>query len=824
MVIIIDNVAGLYVIGVPYRIDKIYDYYIPEHLTDALSPGSIVTVPFGVSNKKRYAVVYELSRSEDTEKLKPVLSVERDYVLDKSSLGLCDYMKDQYFCSFGEAVKCLLPSAVFSRIKEVYSAKTDISDRPRLSAKALAVYDAVLIAGKISGDILIKKFGPDVGELLASLSELGYLEKHAESSERNILSIEMICLADDIDSAYRILNEGKTIKGVQQLNVYSHLIKNGETSFSELHELYGVSRQTVKSLVDKKLIAIEKREISRSPYKFEKKVKDDYDLTSEQQGVCDRISELIDSGSSHAVLLYGVTGSGKTAVIKKAIDKVISVGKKVIMLVPEISLTPQAISVFCSYYGDRVALIHSSLSEGERFDAWRRMQRGDADICIGTRSAIFAPLKDIGMIVIDEEHEHTYKSEMSPKYHARDIARYRCAHENALLLLSSATPSIESYYKAEKGMYELLKLTERYNSRPLPQTIIHDMRTEAIQGSTDLLGTVMRDSLKKTLESKEQAILFVNRRGYNNFVSCPLCGNVEKCERCSVSYTYHSYGKRDEKKGYLVCHYCGSRKPVPKVCPSCGNDRLSYNGFGTQKAEESIGEDFPEARIMRMDADTTGSKFSFDRMLESFRNKEYDLLLGTQMVSKGHDFPDVTLVGVLSADNSLYLEDFRAAEQTFSLLTQVIGRAGRSSKAGIAIIQTYNPMHPVIRFAAAQDYEAFYKNEIALRKNYVFPPFCDMAVITFSSPEEAIFKGVFTQFSKILTGLLKDKYNDVRFLVFGPFEAPLYKLNNSYRMRYIFKCKNNSRTRALFAELYSALTAKESSKLSVSIDINPSNI
>ena len=818
------NIAGLYVIGIPYKIDKKYDYYIPEHMTRVIEIGSVVAVPFGVSNKKRYAVVCELKQSETRRDLKPIFSVETDYVLDEDDLKLCAYMKNQYFCSFGDAVKCLFPSAVFSRIREVYTAREDISYLPKLSAKALAIYDTVLTAGKINRDILIQKYGYEISDLLDALSIIGYLDKHTESSEKNILSVEMVSLVDDIDSANRILIEGKMIKGVQQLNVYSHLIKNGDTSFHDLHGIYGVSKQTVKSLENKKLVIIEKREISRSPYKAERIVKDDYDLTSEQQRVSDRISEIIDSGNSHAVLLHGVTGSGKTAVIKKAIDKVLSVGKKVIMLVPEIALTPQAISVFCSYYGDRIALVHSSLSEGERYDAWRRMKRGEADICIGTRSAIFAPFKNIGLIVIDEEQEHTYKSDMTPKYHARDIARYRCAHENALLLLSSATPSVESYYKAEKGIYELLKLTERYNNQPLPQTIIHDMRTEATQGSTDLLGTVMRDSLKKTLDSKEQAILFVNRRGYNNFVSCPLCGNVEKCERCSVSYTYHSYGKRGEKKGCLVCHYCGSRKPAPKVCPNCGNDRLSYNGFGTQKAEESVGEDFPEARILRMDADTTGSKYAFDRMLESFRNKEYDLLLGTQMVSKGHDFPDVTLVGVLSADNSLYLEDFRASEQTFSLLTQVIGRSGRSNKPGIAIIQTYNPTHPVIRYAAAQDYDAFYKNEIAIRKNYVFPPFCDIAVITFSTTEESMFKGIFTQFSKMLSELSKGEYKDVKFLIFGPFEAPLYKFNNYYRMRYIFKCKNNSRTRAFLSELYLSLAANESSKLSVSIDINPSNI
>ena len=818
-----NNVAGLYIIGVPYRVDRIFDYYIPSAYLGMLEPGMIVTVPFGRSNKKRYAVVANVFSSDDTGNLKPITGIEEGYRLDRDSIGLCQFMKEQYFCSFGEAAKCMLPAALFSRIKEIYTPSKERPEGDMISAKALTVYSDILKNGSMSSDLLTGKYGEEVLALADSLVGLGYLEKITSSEKKNIVHEDIIHLSCDSDSAYRNL-ENKVIKGVKQISVYSHLIKHGSTAYSELASIYGVSKATIKTLEEKKLIEIERREVMRNPYAGKGKPPKDYELTEKQKEALGIINSLLDQPGSHAALLYGVTGSGKTAVIKKTIDRVIANGKKVIMLVPEIALTPQAVSVFCSYYGDRVALIHSSLSEGERFDSWRRICSGDADICIGTRSAIFAPFKDLGLIVIDEEHEHTYKSEMSPKYHARDIARYRAAHSGALMLLSSATPSLESFYKARKGKYTLIKLTERYNDRALPQTIINDMRVDTEAGNLDALGTLMRDAVKKISVRGEQAILFVNRRGYNNFVSCPLCGHVEKCERCSVSYTYHSYGKRDPKNGSLVCHYCGSRKPAPRVCPECGNDALLYNGFGTQKAEESLTELFPSLRVMRMDADTTGSKFSFDRMIESFRKGEADILIGTQMVSKGHDFPNVTLVGVLSADSMLYMDDFRANERSFSLLTQVVGRAGRAEKQGIAIIQTYNPDHTVIRYAAAQDYEAFYENEIALRKNYLFPPFCDIAVFTFGAPEESVFKTILPEFAKSLSGMLENEFRDVKMVVYGPVEAPLYKLNNMYRMRYIIKCKNNGRTRELLSKLYCEFSKKESSKLTVGIDINPTSL
>ena len=427
------------------------------------------------------------------------------------------------------------------------------------------------------------------------------------------------------------------------------------------------------------------------------------------------------------------------------------------------------------------------------------------------------------MIVIDEEHEHTYKSEQSPKYHARDVARYRCVKNNALMLLSSATPSVESYYRAKEGIYTLVEMTERYNNALLPETVISDLRADAENGNLSPIGAVLGDALRKTNAESSQSILFINRRGYNNFLSCTTCGEVITCPRCSVSLTYHAKSRND-KYGHLVCHYCGHREDIPKRCPECASETVNFLGFGTQRAQEMLCEEFPNMRVMRMDADTTSAKFSFDKMLSEFRRGEADVLIGTQMVTKGHDFPNVALVGVLLADTSLYLDDYRANERTFALITQVIGRAGRGEKKGKAIIQTYLPDHPVLLLAAAQDYKAFYENDIALRRSLVFPPFCDIALISLSSSDENMLLNVSALFAKELRSLMSGEFSDVRLSVFGPFEAPIYKVNDVYHMRFIIKCRSNKRTRELFAKILLDFQRKTSKKISLSIDINPASL
>jgi primosomal protein N' (replication factor Y) len=456
-------------------------------------------------------------------------------------------------------------------------------------------------------------------------------------------------------------------------------------------------------------------------------------------------------------------------------------------------------------------------------DAYHRILSGDATVVVGTRSAVFAPVKELGMIVMDEEHEHTYKSDMNPKYHARDVARYRCAYHKATLLMCSATPSLESYKRAKEGRYTLLTLKNRHAGAELPEVRVADMRGEAGGGNLSPLGAELTEALQKNVAEGNQAILFLNRRGYNHVVSCRSCGEAVTCPSCSVSLTYHTKrGTYDE--GYMVCHLCGRRQPLPKVCPSCGSEHLARMGYGTQRVEQELGELLPSAGVLRMDTDTTGTRFSYDELLGAFRRHEADVLLGTQMVTKGHDFPDVTLVGVLMADSSLYLDDYRAGERTFSMLTQVIGRAGRAKKKGVAVIQTCNPDHDVLKLACKQDYETFYEREIKLRRLLVFPPYCDIALLTLSHRDEHELMLASKALSDELTRRVASDFSDVKLIAFGPFEAPIYRADGQYRMRMVIKCALSKRTRALFADLLSAFQKQGNGTPLLSVDFNPSTL
>ena len=523
------------------------------------------------------------------------------------------------------------------------------------------------------------------------------------------------------------------------------------------------------------------------------------------------------------MLLHGVTGSGKTCVMLKSIDGMLERGRGVIVLLPEIALTPQSLAIFCSRYGNRVAVMHSALNAGERMDAYHRVLSGEADVVVGTRSAVFAPVKNLGLIVMDEEHEHTYKSDMNPKYHARDVARYRCAYHKAILLMCSATPSLESYKRAKEGRYTLLTLKHRHAGAELPEVRIADMRGEAGGGNLSPLGGELTAALQENVAAGNQAILFLNRRGYNHVVSCRSCGEALTCPSCSVSLTYHTK-KNTYDEGYLVCHFCGRRQAMPKTCPACGSEHLARAGYGTQRVEQELTELLPGAGVLRMDTDTTSTRFSYDELLGAFRRHEADVLLGTQMVTKGHDFPDVTLVGVLMADASLYLDDYRAGERTFSMLTQVIGRAGRAKKKGVAVIQTCNPDHDVLRLACKQDYETFYEREIKLRRLLVFPPFCDIALLTLSHRHEQELMMAAKALSDEVARRVVADYNDVQLVAFGPFEAPIYRADGQYRMRMVFKCVLSKRTRALFAEVLSVFQKQGNGTPLLSVDFNPSNL
>ena len=740
----------VYLLDAPYHIDRPFDYFSEEEV----AVGDLVRVPFGKANSPRLGVVVKTKDSPSGEGIKSIFA-RLSFSLDSEMLSLALFMKGHTLCTFGEAVRCIIPPDALSDSGGVKLKKT-----------------CVITLG--------------VEECRALLSATGRAGIRSDGQRR----------------------------------VIEYLMEIDSADYELVRAIPGVTSSHIAALRDKGIIKILESESIRNPYAEYARHRDAREiiLSTAQEKAYGSIEHELLSDEARAALLFGITGSGKTQVIMKTIDKTIALGKSVIMLVPEIALTPQTVNIFCRRYGERVAVIHSSLSRGERYDAWRRINRGEVDLVIGTRSAIFAPLKNLGLIVIDEEHEHTYKSESDPKYHAKDIAAFRCGRNNALMLLASATPSLESFYKAKQGIYTLVPLRERYGGASLPQAIIVDMREELRLGNLSPISQRLHDSMKWGYENDKQSILFLNRRGYSTEISCKECGEVLSCPRCSVSLTHHT----DPSGGKLLCHMCGFTQRLPKKCPSCSAERLSFLGYGTQKLESEINKYLPDLRVLRMDADTTGTKMSYDRMLMDFREGRADVLLGTQMVAKGHDFPRVTLVGVALADTSLFVSDFRAAERTFSLLTQVIGRAGRAGGEGTAVIQTFVPKNEVIRLACLQDYERFYEGEIALRRELSYPPFCDIVHLTLTSENEAELHKKADLLSKKIIEKLQGEIGKLPFVVFGPFEAAVYKINEKYRMRMVVKCKLNKASRGLFHSLLCDFAAERGVILSV--DFNPMTI
>ncbi len=739
----------VYILDVPYALDRPFDYAVKDG--EPVVPGNLLKVPFGKGDNQRIAIATRLKETSDAEHIKPVHTVMKDrFTLSDEMLGLCLFLKERTLCTFGEAVKCILPPGT-------------LGDTPNLCMrKTYTLTDSQTAKAMLSGEI-----------------------KNRSEGQKEILR---------------------------------YLLPIGSADFELLRKLPGVGSEHIAALMKKGLLSLTETALFRNPYE---EMAENAEVTpvilSKAQNVAyDTIEKLLLTDEPNAALLYGVTGSGKTSVMMKAIDRTLGLGKTVILLVPEIALTPQTVRIFVSRYGKDVAVIHSMLSQGERLDAYRRIEGGEVKLVIGTRSAIFAPLENVGLIIIDEEHEHTYKSETDPKYHARDVAAYRAGVHRALLLLASATPSVESYYKAKCGSYTLVPLTERYGGAKLPTAYVVDMREELRAGNTSPISDRLLSSLRQTEEDEKQAILFLNRRGFNSQISCKTCGEVIKCPHCSVSLTYHAGGR-----GKMLCHLCGYQtKPFDK-CPACGSDKLSYVGFGTQKVEEDLAKYLPTRRVLRMDADTTGQKSAYDRMIEDFREERADILLGTQMVTKGHDFPKVALTGVILADSSLYVSDFRASERTFSLLTQVIGRAGRAGE-GSAVIQTYSPDNEVIRLACEQNYDAFYEGEIAIRKALSYPPFCDMVQLTLTSEDEGELYQTSKTVKEEMGKLLAEKYGGIPFVIYGPFEAQVYKANGKFRLRFVVKCKLNRTSRLFFAEMLGKFASVK--KTSLTVDLNPQTI
>ena len=825
--------AGVYILDVPYAADRMYDYYVPSELRERALPGAFVTVPFGNGNRRRTALIAELHDITDAKKTKPLISVSEGSVpLSSEQLRLCLYLSANTLCTVGDAIHAITPSGSAKSVR-LYSAtgKALPSDGGELTPGALLVYEYVSQRGKTKEELLRSKFGAQVKDTLKLLISEGYIDADAGISDTSVKYERVYSLAVSKSDAEKVIGGARIAGMKRKLSLPSQLslikfLMNAEASEREILEsVDGISVQQLSTMTANGLLRLDKRESFRDPV-----VKTDISSVPElrpnkcQSEALTVLRGLASDGKAHGALLYGVTGSGKTTVILGMIDEMIKSGRGVIVLIPEIALTPQMLGVFCSRYGERVAVMHSGLSTGERYDAYVRVREGLADIVVGTRSAVFAPVKDLGMIVIDEEQEHTYKSDMTPKYHARDIARKRCADNSALMLLSSATPSVESFKKAKEGVYTLVKLGERYGSAGLPRVSIADMRLESHGGNVSPLGEELSRALLETRDAGEQSILFLNRRGYNTFVSCVECGEAIKCPSCSVAMTYHTQ-KGSYEAGELVCHWCGRRMRIPEKCPSCSSKHLMRCGFGTQRVEQELATLLPDAKILRMDADTTSHKFAYDKLLNEFRN-DGDVLLGTQMVTKGHDFSKVTLVGVLLADMSLYLDDYRANERTFALLTQVIGRAGRADRPGHAVIQTNNPDNDIIRLACAQDYEGFYENEIKLRKLLTFPPFCDIVLLTVSHTDERELMLATDYIRNLFGKLLSGDYRDVPQISFGPFEAPVYKVDDRYRMRFIIKCRLNNRSRELFSHIMRDFGNNFPGvrKPQLSVDLNPTNL
>lgn len=837
--------AKVHIINAPYHIDKAYTYHLPMELEEKVRVGSVVVVPFGGGNKQKLGLVTEICDKCEFSATKPVLGVPGKYMyIDGEMLELCKFMKEHLFCSLGDAAACVLPSGLGVKNAKFYKAVADTDkENSGLNHSSLTVLAEIEKRGEMSESELKAMFGQGAVSCVRALEKMGLLSSRDDfECKVNTKSEKYVVLSDD-EGIISGISEGTFRMTPKQMNVFEALLRyESPCPVTELCEISGAGVSVINELSKKGIITFANVDSDRNSELLgaysDKGYAGEFELSDMQKSALSTLLSLYSKGEPKAALLHGVTGSGKTNVILKLIQNVIDDGKNVIVLVPEIALTGQTVGRFTSVFGDRIALIHSALSAGERMDAFRSITEGRARIVIGTRSAVFAPVKNLGLIVIDEEQEGSFKSEKSPRYHARDIARFRCAYNKALLVLASATPSIDSYYKAKTGKYTLVSLTERYGGLKLPEVLFHDMRNEPyfeIKGGYDeneneqiaggiptTVGATLEAELAENLVNGEQSILFINRRGFRAFAQCYSCGHTFQCPNCSVTLTHHRnkiYG-RDT----MTCHYCGHSEPMPEVCPECKkSDSIVYMGAGTQLLESQLKKMFPTMRILRMDADTTGGKFSHEEILEKFRNKEADVLVGTQMVAKGHDFPDVSLVGVINADTSLFVNDFKANEKTFSLLTQVLGRSGRSKKQGRAVIQTYNPDNDVLNLSSKQDYEEFYEREILFRKASVFPPFCDIVTITVSGEIENDVINAVKQFGQGLDETAKSEYPEAKFILYGPFRNDVYKIAGRYRMRFLIKCVNNKDMRNMISGLLTKYMAGLKN-VTISADVNPQNL
>jgi len=790
--------ASIAVGAAVFAIDKPYSYRIPPDVT--VSAGMRVMVPFGRGNRRSEGVVLEVREGDETG-LKPIdRALEPEPILDEGMLRLAAFVRDRYFCTFYEAIKAMLPAGLWFSVVDTYTAAPAEGWRDAVRRKAGAedVEQAVLeLGGKAEYADLRRRF-PDEDALQDILRYL--LEKKLLTSETDMLrrvgdrTEKLASLAVPAEDALAFAQTRGRAAPLQR-DVLALLASIGSGCCKEICYFTGCSMATIRRLEKLGYLTLEDQPVFRRAYDFPDEAAGPVTLNEEQNEVYERLCGQSDRDEPGAALLYGVTGSGKTAVYLKLIHRCLEQGKTAMLLVPEIALTPQLVRLFASHFGKKVAVLHSALRIGERYDEWKRIRCGDASVVIGTRSAVFAPLSNPGIFIVDEEQEHTYKSENVPRYHAREIALWRGRRERALVLLGSATPSVETMYHAKNGDYALCELRERYNRLSLPAVQIVDMKQEIRRGNATSVSAPLEESILDNLRDKKQTILFLNRRGAGRLMVCVDCGYVPRCPRCSVNLTWHAANRR------LMCHYCGHSEPVPERCPECGG-HLKPVGTGTQKVEAELRDIFPDTGVLRMDADTVSAANSHEKILSEFSEKKVPILLGTQMVAKGLNFEDVTLVGVLDADLSLYVDNYRASETTFSMLTQVIGRSGRGADAGRAIIQTMTPDNAVIRLAAAQDYDRFYDMEIVMRRLRGCPPYADLLTVTFSGPFEERVTAAALRFRETLKAALRaEAYRDMKTELLGPAPAAVTKVNNLYRYRLTLCCAATRPVRRLLAWL-----------------------
>lgn len=809
-----------------FHFDKLYSYRVTSELPDP-EIGCRVLVPFGKGNRFRQGIVMERDAmaSEQADSLKSVIAVlDERSLLNEEMIALARWMKERTFCTVFDAVRAILPTGLYWNVKPVYRPVQPLSDqeKQKMSADEAALYTLACTMltrspDGIAGDKLLSCAGMSVIEQLPErMVKNGWFIRGDDAFRRTAdATRRMARLAVPLEELETAMRDGRVTP--KQRSVLALLEEVGTASVKELCYLAGVTGAVLSALEKKQLIECYDQEILRSPFAATSPRPTAIELNAEQQAAFDGIKARYEQADAACALLYGVTGSGKTQVYIKLIDTVVADGKQALVLVPEISLTPQTMDVFLRRYGNRVAVLHSGLSVGERMDEWKRIRRGEADIVVGTRSAVFAPLSRLGAIIMDEEQEHTYKSENAPRYHARDIAKFRCQYHGALLLLASATPSVESYQAALGGRYSLHTITGRYGDALLPQVQMVDMREES---GVSLFSETLKQELASCLERGKQAILLLNRRGYHTFLSCRSCGKIMTCPSCSISLTYH------RANGKLMCHYCGHTQPPTVRCPECSSDKVRYSGMGTQRIEEELEQLFPNIRILRMDTDSTMSRFAYEKKFREFADGKYQVMIGTQMVAKGLDFPNVSLVGVLSADQALYAEDYRSFETAFALLTQVIGRAGRRETPGKAVIQTTVPEHYVMNLASKQDYPAFYEVEIAARKLMKYPPFADIGLFGFVGADEQAVKVAAVRFlEQLRQTAAQPQYEGMPLIVLDPTPAAVARVAGKYRYKLIVKLANTKLTRAFIAQLLTQfLTLPESKGVSVYADINPATI